>query len=341
MQAIEGRMVPSPSKIQVKGLVNTNATACRAHGEDDSDTFYVKLTELLDSSGLTLIFNVRETLLDLYLFYLEVTRRGGFHQIVQEKKWGEVVSALKLEGNNVKLCAQVEKLYVHLLYQFEQLYFYRRPAKQATASSPKGSLKRKRSLTTSLSQIIDIEDGQMMTKMSKDCSYQKTGAGYVEQPVLLASPPNDKKIKKRRGAPSGQKNAYHIFLKQECARLKTCNEPSDGQRILRMAIDAWNKMSKIEKQPYVEESKKNKEKVKEAMICYNKQQNTQDTKGEKWPNLYGDYHVTSQPEADEPLVNKAAVGVSLKMNEKAPKDTLYLMDWDAYCSLDFPTKESK
>ena len=26
-------------------------------------------------------FNVRETLLDLYLFYLEVTRREGYHQV--------------------------------------------------------------------------------------------------------------------------------------------------------------------------------------------------------------------------------------------------------------------
>jgi len=26
-------------------------------------------------------FNVRETSLDLYLLYLEVTRRGGFHQV--------------------------------------------------------------------------------------------------------------------------------------------------------------------------------------------------------------------------------------------------------------------
>lgn len=52
-------------------------------------------------------------------------------QVGQEKKWGEVVSALKLEGSNAKLSAQVEKLYAHLLYQFEKLYFYRCSAQQA------------------------------------------------------------------------------------------------------------------------------------------------------------------------------------------------------------------
>ncbi|XP_061361404.1 high mobility group B protein 10-like [Gastrolobium bilobum] len=138
MQGKEQKIDPSPSETQVKGFqsfVRTNVSAGGSHGKqcysDDSESFYIKLTELLDSSGLTLIFNARETLLDLYLFYLEVTRRGGYHQVGREKKWGEVVSALKLEGSNVKLSAQVEKLYAHLLYQFEQLYFYRSPANQA------------------------------------------------------------------------------------------------------------------------------------------------------------------------------------------------------------------
>ena len=59
-------------------------------------------------------------------------------QVGREKKWGEVVFAMKLEANSVKLCAQVEKLYAHLLYQFEKLYFYRHPAKQDGSISTKG-----------------------------------------------------------------------------------------------------------------------------------------------------------------------------------------------------------
>jgi len=59
----------------------------------------------------------------LYEFSLEC-----FLQVDQEKKWGDVVSALKLEGNNATLCAQIEKLYKDLLFKFETLYFYRSPA---------------------------------------------------------------------------------------------------------------------------------------------------------------------------------------------------------------------
>lgn len=85
----------------------------------------------------------------------------------------------------------------------------------------------------------------------------------------------------------------------------------------------------------MEESKKNKEKIKEAMIPYNKQKITQDS-------VSGDYCVTSQPEADQDdsLVNKAAVDLALKMTEKASKDPLFLADWDACCSLELPTGES-
>ena len=82
-------------------------------------------------------------------------------------------------------------------------------------------------------------------------------------------------------------------------------------------------------QPYEEESKKNKE----AMIGNKKE--------EKWHSLSGDYLVTSQPETDNSLVNKAAAGLVLKMTEKAPTDPSYLMEWDAYCSLVLPTRESE
>lgn len=50
-----------------------------------------------------------------------------FVQVGLQNKWTEVVSALKLEGNNAMLSAQVEKIYATLLYKFEKLYFYRFP----------------------------------------------------------------------------------------------------------------------------------------------------------------------------------------------------------------------
>lgn len=71
----------------------------------------------------------------------------------------------------------------------------------------------------------------------------------AEQQVMLLTPSKNKEVKKRRGAPPRKyRTAYQIFLKQECARLRTCSEASHGSNMLHMAVDAWNKLSEIEKQ---------------------------------------------------------------------------------------------
>ncbi|OIW13059.1 hypothetical protein TanjilG_17619 [Lupinus angustifolius] len=329
MKGKERKMVPlpsPPSSVKIEDFHITNATSAdESIGthffSNDSDTFYIKLTNLLESTGLTLIVNVRETLLDLYIFYLEVTRRGGFRQVGREKKWGEVVSALKLDGNNVNLSDQVEKLYENVLYQFEQLYFYRVRAKQADAVNKTGGpLKRKWSTLASLSPLMNVRDGQMATKMCKDRSCQTTAqrrAGFVEQTVVLpAVATSNGRKKKRAGIPRGR-SGYQIFLNEECARLKTSGRVSGGRTMIRMAIDAWNKMSDTEQKPYVEESKKHKEKLKETMITPSKQQNTME---EKRPNVCGDYPVTLQPVAHNSLDSRAAFGLAPKMTEKAPKN---------------------
>jgi len=65
--------------------------------------------------------------------------------------------------------------------------------------------------------------------------------------VLLQAPSNDKEKKKLRVAPTG-KTGYQIFLKKECARLKAHDPYIDGKKVLRLAVDAWQKMSVAEKQ---------------------------------------------------------------------------------------------
>ncbi|PNX98248.1 high mobility group B protein 10-like, partial [Trifolium pratense] len=277
----------------------------------------------------------------------------------QQKKWGEVVSALKLEGNNVKLCAQVEKLYALLLYKFEKLYFYRFPATQAATSSTK--VKSKENSTTSLSQLMDDGDYLTAARLSKDYPIKKLPAlppvthAEIPPPVVLQTPSKDKETKKRRGAPTGR-SGYQIFLKQECARLKACCPDIDGKTILRTAVEAWNKMSDNDKQPYVEESKKikeqnkqanmiignnQKEQNKEAMIIDNKKKkkkSTEDLKSdEKRPNVSSDHYcVTSQPLPNHSFVNNAAVDLALNMTEKTSKDPVFPVDLDAYRSVDLP-----
>jgi len=107
-------------------------------------------------------------------------------------------------------------------------------------------------------------------------------------------------------------------------------------------------------QPYVEESKKIKEKKKEAVINDNKQMSTEDLekdekkstedlkKEEKRPSVCGDYNcVTLQPLTNHSFVNNAAVDLALKMTEKALKDPFFPVDLDTYCSLEMLNGKSK
>ncbi|CAL5190038.1 unnamed protein product [Lathyrus oleraceus] len=253
---------------------------------EEIETFYLKLTHLLNSSGLTLIINVRETSLNLFEFYLEVVKRGGYKRVCKQKEWGEVVSALKLEGNNAKLPSQIKKLYANLLYEFEKIYFYRFRATQTATHTTKALPER-----------------------------------------LLQAPSNDKEKKKPRGVPRGA-NGYQIFLKHECARLKACRQDINGKAILPMAVEGWKNLSEIDKQPYVEESKK----IKEAMIIDNNKHKGK----EKIPSICGDYYycVTSQPQGNYSFANSAALDLAFKITEKTSMDPFFLCDLDAYRSGD-------
>lgn len=78
----------------------------------------------------------------------------------------------------------------------------------------------------------------------------KAGSVVVEPKMVVQASPDDKKVKKRRGKSPRPRTAYQIFIKEECARLRSCNLASPRTNILYMAIDAWRSMTEVEKQVY-------------------------------------------------------------------------------------------
>ncbi|XP_057493394.1 high mobility group B protein 10-like [Actinidia eriantha] len=140
------------------------------------DGFYEKLSKSFESSGLSLLFNFRETSLDLYMFYKEVTERGGFHVVTKDGKWGEVASTLNCKSSISMSPTQLHKLYAQLLYQFELTYNYRTLAKVVVPSGPK--------LAT-------------------------------QKPDVQTSPKNNE-MKKDPNAPIGSRSTYQMYLRKEC-----------------------------------------------------------------------------------------------------------------------------
>ncbi|GAV91878.1 ARID domain-containing protein [Cephalotus follicularis] len=339
---------PSPSESIAKGSRisgDTNPNGCGGkYSLEDPESFYEKLSNFFQSCGLNLVINVQKTILDLHLFYREVTQRGGFHQVTKDETWDKIVSALKLEGGNANSAAQLQRLYAHLLYQFEQIYNYR------TSATPDCSTMKHKSWN-SLTPLTDFEELPVKIKMSNhNCNKKSKGSRTAEQKLVLPMPLDNKPMKRGPGCRRGVKTAYHIFLKKECCRLKSIYGKSLGGKSIRnWANEGWRHLSESEREPYIEESRKYK-----LEMATSKQNESvhDDTTEHKTPNSCeneplktdgdGDYHVTLEPDAQK-LCVKSTVELGVEMMKDAPKYTIYHdMNSEEYSwPLDIAVEESR
>ncbi|XP_062005508.1 high mobility group B protein 10-like [Rosa rugosa] len=357
------------SKPQCSGkLINPNVPNSGFQGKSmfdssDSESFYERLSKLNESLGYNLVFDVRQTKLNLHLFYKEVTLRGGFNQVNKDRRWEEIASSLKLDGRNLNYPDILLKLYALFLFHYEQIYFYRGPEKVASTpdltidieDSPRMEMK----CTNHSSQMVtNVEDGPGEKKILKEscsqsmstgsASAEKQSAPEAEQkhiPQLhsekeeiwtkdmhssaenqLAVPEaaqeqtpqlhSKKKEMRKRGSASAEKqlavprkkgmkkpgarqgirSGYHIFIKTECGRLKKI-QSNKGQNLRQMANDAWNQLSEAEKQPFLEQSIKEKESFANKVAVDDEQNHVMESADleNKQASPDGDYHVILDP----------------------------------------------
>ncbi|CAN4110946.1 unnamed protein product [Withania somnifera] len=331
---------------------------------DGKDSFYEKLNKLNESSGLSLVFNLRKTTLDLHLFYEEVIKRGGFNQVTKEAKWGEVACTLHVKCNITMFPTQLQKVYENLLLQFEQLYYYRtrekgtmQPPSQvsdAARTEPvKGSGDRsddsagKRKFCGQSSPVItllsnDRDDPVGKRKCNNNSRVVSTGTETPEQKSQSSS--TNRYPKKDPGAPIKGRSSYQMYLKLECERLKKVfGESSGAKKIRDMAINSWRTLSESEKEPYIEASKLDKERYYREMAACEQHKNKETANN---PNLHSglapsminfgepsgidnQYHVTSQADTGSSIVPDAsfiesAIQISNSGNTSNP---IFQMDW--------------
>ncbi|XP_030459773.1 high mobility group B protein 10-like [Syzygium oleosum] len=324
----------------------------------DPDKFYAKLTQFFESTGLSLILNARETTLDLFQLHKEVARRGGFRQINKRGKWDEIVSALQLESTAPTIATQVQRLYAHLLYNFEQSIARTRSAPKPPAvsdsfsgfnSSNSKSPALKRNNKNSSSVPIDLVDHPEEKKLRTEAIKLPTEEKTAQEMAAKL-----KEHMKNPKAPLATRSAYQLFLSKECARLRTLRgESQEGQDILRVAIDAWRQLTEKEKEPYIEESIKDRERYEQEMAAFAEQGKTQDkvTKKKKasfqkmqdengihkkhLDNVYKVVNLSPLEDPPVPCADQSVVDIAMEIAKNAPTDQLLLFNWDEFCgSLD-------
>jgi hypothetical protein len=90
-----------------------------------ADEFIKSLSKFHQQKGETLkIPQIGGRELDIYLLYKEVTERGGFQQVSNNKLWKEIVSALKIPSSCTSASYTLRNHYQRLLFQYEQQNFF-------------------------------------------------------------------------------------------------------------------------------------------------------------------------------------------------------------------------
>ncbi|KAL7599896.1 hypothetical protein Lser_V15G22339 [Lactuca serriola] len=208
----------------------------------EEDDFYQKLNKINEPSGLSLLFNFRNTSIDLYEFYKIVIDRGGYHHVMKEGKWVEVAYFATRKEKSRLTPTQLQNLYAAILYPFEQTYFYRSPVK----------LNKKPSIIMPTTQV---------------CTFVEKKPTRIEE----KKPTRVKKIRKDPRAPLGSRNCYQMFLKMECDRLKSIHGGTPSAKLRDSIVEAWMNLSNEDKLPYIEASKKDKERYLKEMEAYEEQ----------------------------------------------------------------------
>ncbi|XP_058083950.1 high mobility group B protein 15-like [Magnolia sinica] len=135
-------------------------------------------------------------------------------------------------------------------------------------------------------------------------------------------------------APQRTRSAYQIFLCEKYSQLKIHQDTETTN--LKMAIDAWKSLSESERLPYVEESRKDKERYEREMVAYKELQNTQSSNAE-YQSCHSElsvddcYHVSleTEQESGEFLVSdESTAQIACHLMENANLLTASQMDWD-------------
>ncbi|XP_017234227.1 high mobility group B protein 10 isoform X1 [Daucus carota subsp. sativus] len=387
MQAAEAEMNGADSNaFPIAGPSNNLNLSSSPSREED---FYDKLTKFYQTSGLSLIFDFRETKVNLYRFYKDVIDRGGYCQVSKDGLWDEVASSLNADSSVLVPPNQIQMLYANLFYQFEQTYYYRSPSKVKEAQLLKAALtgqsfssgKKSGGLTKKRKHSEGNDDSLVEKRASvQSPAHLPTGPAHLpteiksvernsplqvpteETGVVLKTPTKAKEtkkaymkeMKKHSNAPVGFRTGYMIFLKMECERLKMIHGEDSAGQYRDMANEAWRRLSESARKPYIEASKRDKERYTREMaefkIVYDQIAETQNVVTTN-PNLVidfakpslpslqtdGDYHVSlpddayhvALPSDAGDTVTNEQLAAEIVQNS-ASTDPEFQLNWDGY-----------
>ncbi|XP_057792139.1 uncharacterized protein LOC131008994 [Salvia miltiorrhiza] len=309
----------------------------------DVNLFYEKLDKLNESSGLTLLFNFRQAMLDLHRFYMEVIKRGGFYQVTKKGKWDDVALVSNSRSRVSMSAAQLQKIYEMLILQYELMYCRKMP-NQWPAKNSQGTFgcvaspscstgKRKHCDSSSPFSSVRLFDQDGRTE-EKDCCEGQETVNKNSTMIISANSNVKKIIVDVPKAPQKPRTGYHIFLRLETHRLReNLGERSNSHNLRDMAVAAWRRLPEKDKLPYIEASKMDKERYEQEMAAHmqkGKSQALLSTTTPKEPPADDVYHVSFEDDSEDlHSPDESVVGLAIEaMKNAGSNDSVFQIDWD-------------
>ncbi|EXB50703.1 High mobility group B protein 10 [Morus notabilis] len=302
----------SPSASSSSSISENGSSSAAAKYEDvvqSSDLFWEKLRAFHNSFRTKFtIPTVGGKALDLHRLFVEVTSRGGLEKVLKDRKWKQVVVVFNFPSTITSASFVLRKYYLSLLYQFEQVYYFRKQVASISMDDPVGrnlanelgaagegtirnQLPSQSTLElqpgSSVNGAIDgkFENGYLITvNLGSD---QLQGVLYhVPFHTSQSSYPPDRRSRRNRkksrlalrdpSRPKSNRSGYNFFFAEHYARLKPMYYGQE-KAISKTIGLLWNNLTEAEKQVYQDKGVRDKERYKNELLEYKSSHNATTT----------------------------------------------------------------
>ncbi|PIA56749.1 hypothetical protein AQUCO_00700836v1 [Aquilegia coerulea] len=250
--------------------------------------------------------------LDLHVLYVEVTSRGGFQKVVEEKKWREISTVFNFPSTATSASYVLRKHYMSNLHHFEQVYFFKEKTPFFSQNAAVDLLAKPISCRPATPEQHELQNGGSKHFTVEGRIYGKVEYGYLVtvkigsevlhgvlyHPAIVDSsssvpaiktacaPQKSASLSKRRkrkrqrledpDRPKKHRSAYNFFFSDKHSELKSLC-PHRERDFTKMIGEAWSNLTGEEKKVYQEIGIRDKERYQKEMSDYKE--------GKKVPNV--------------------------------------------------------
>ncbi|KAL6506653.1 hypothetical protein OROHE_022485 [Orobanche hederae] len=215
--------------------------------------------------------------LNLHVLYVEVTKRGGYAKVVNEKKWREISCVFDFSPTTTSASYALRKHYSTILHHYELVYFFRLQASMlnqtGTPFQATGTIDGK----FDCGYLVSVKLGnEMLNGVLYHPCYPGSSISCPPACTTIIPYAPQFHLPRRRtrrrwagdpGRPKPNRSGYNFFFAEKHSMLKSLY-PNREREFTKMMGESWNNLSREEREVYQNYGLKDKERYHKEMKEY-------------------------------------------------------------------------